>query len=91
MAPAETGVTSEPDPPLQMKQFFIALSGAVMYNQYRSTSRPARVAAAAAALVTVWFLFDFVAMLADVRANPVTEVRASSAAIVVSPAAQLPA
>ena len=48
-----------------------------MYNQYRSTSRPACIVAAAAALVTVLWLFDFVAALGGITPRLASEVRAS--------------
>jgi hypothetical protein len=62
-----------------------------MYNHYRPANRSSRVVAAAAALVTVWFLFDFVATLGDVRTGPATEARAAGTASDARPAAQFPA
>ena len=47
-----------------------------MHNQYRPTSRPVRIAAAAAAFVTVWVLFDFVALLGDADVSPAQAARA---------------
>ena len=60
-----------------MKQFFISPQETVMYRQYRSSSLSARIVAAAAAVVTVLWLFDFVATLGEVTTKAQDEVHAS--------------